>query len=152
MQRRSFITAGLALLAAPLAMFRRKAPGFPVGPDTPMLPWKNYTGTYEPQMTPEELEEHAADMKRAAGPWKIVEQTEDGIVRLERDFSVDAEELVVDWFRVAVVEEGKALIDFRFAESSKLGEYGHGQIPLYMNPGPEQATGVVFRPRPFQPR
>jgi len=88
MKRRNFFTAA-AFLAAPLSLFARKPhPGDPYAGPINMDEWYNATATYNEESIRKWTEEHEKDVaarKKAAGPWRIVEQTEDELVVLERE-------------------------------------------------------------------
>lgn len=92
MKRRSFIAAVGTVLAAPLSfVFGKPAKRFPswyppIDPNG-VSEWVNHTATYNeepPDFAQSCLDGLEADQK-AAGPWRIVEQTKDGMIVLERD-------------------------------------------------------------------
>lgn len=85
MKRRNFITTGLALLAAPFSLFAKRSTlsklyvadhGEPIDFDYEK-DWVEGAARAEKYLEAE---------KKAAGPWRIVEQDKKGLVVLEREY------------------------------------------------------------------
>lgn len=89
MKRRNFITAGLAILAAPFSLSAK--PKLSSDPRIEAM-WRAKFALE--RMDPRKL----AAMQKAAGPWRIVKQSEDGRVVLEREgYSPVPDGSSLDW-------------------------------------------------------
>ena len=113
MKRRNFITALAAILAAPFSLFARpKSSGISMG----LASGKHFIGTPIDDDGPffQAVRDGERDRaaKKAAGPWRIVEQSEDGTVVLERDgCSPLSDDCRVEWpvGHVTVDDSGKSI-------------------------------------------
>jgi hypothetical protein len=85
------------LLAAPLALFGKPTFKERIVYPTPMGP-----------IVCHDLDEWSDDpeWKKAAGPWRIVEQTEDGVVVIERE--INGVSTVLHELRTEIIKDGKS--------------------------------------------